>query len=109
MPPCNGAKSRRFACCMRFAASVSLRVSAMRCKTAGVSPGRLSFARTRGLLEEMRCLLVWSEGEYRGGVVQALDHAVGSYRLVDRADRVEQFDQELQNRGTETGAWRGQI
>src|SRR2546423_14216008 len=36
----NGVKSRRFACCMRCAASVSLRVSAMRCKTAGVSPGR---------------------------------------------------------------------
>ena len=35
-----GAKSRRFACCMSSAASVSLRVPAMRCKTAGVSPGR---------------------------------------------------------------------
>src|SRR5208337_794790 len=35
-----GAKSRRLACCMRAAASVSLRIPAMRCKTAGVSPGR---------------------------------------------------------------------
>jgi hypothetical protein len=36
----NGVESRRFACYMRCAASVSLRVPAMRCKTAGVSPGR---------------------------------------------------------------------
>src|SRR5208337_524765 len=34
------AKSWRLACCMRCAASVSLRVPAMRCKTATVSPGR---------------------------------------------------------------------
>ena len=35
----NCSKSLRFASCMRWAASVSLRVAAMRCKTATVSPG----------------------------------------------------------------------
>src|SRR5437899_1435134 len=56
---------------------------------AGERPERLSFARTRGLLEEMRQLLVWSEGEFRAGVVRALSQAVGSCRLVGRPDRVE--------------------
>jgi len=36
----NSSNNLRFACCMRWAASVSLRVAAMRCKTATVSPGR---------------------------------------------------------------------
>src|ERR1039457_3485425 len=36
----NCSKSLRLACCMRWAASVSLRAAAMRCKTATVSPGR---------------------------------------------------------------------
>jgi len=56
---------------------------------AGERPERLSFARTRGLLAEMRGLLVWSAGEFRAGVVRALEQAVGSCRLVDRPDRVE--------------------
>lgn len=56
---------------------------------AGERPERLSFARTRGLLAEMRGLLLWSEGEFRAGVVRSLEQAVGSCRLVDRPDRVE--------------------
>jgi len=52
-------------------------------------PERLSFAQARGLLEEMRGLLSWSEGEFRAGVVGGLWQAIGSGRLVDRADRVE--------------------
>jgi hypothetical protein len=56
---------------------------------AGERPERLSFARTRGLLAEMRGLLVWSEGEFRAGVVRSLEQAVGNCRLVDRPDRVE--------------------
>ena len=36
----NCSNSLRLACCMRWAASVSLRVATMRCKTARVSPGR---------------------------------------------------------------------
>ena len=35
-----GAQRRRLACCMRCAASVSLRVAAMRGKTVGVIPAR---------------------------------------------------------------------
>ena len=56
---------------------------------AGERPERLSFARTRGLLAEMRGLLLWSEGELRAGVVRALEQAIGSCRLVGRPDRVE--------------------
>jgi hypothetical protein len=56
---------------------------------AGERPERLSFARTRGLLTEMRGLLLWSEGEFRARVVRALEQAVGRGRLVDRPDRVE--------------------
>src|SRR5205823_4200909 len=52
-------------------------------------PERVSFAQTRGLLEEMRGLLGWGEGEFRAGVVRALWQAIGSCRLVDRPDRVE--------------------
>lgn len=52
-------------------------------------PERLSFAQTRGLLEEMRGLLIWCEGEHRAGVVRALWQAIGSCRLVERPDRVE--------------------
>ncbi len=58
-------------------------------QAAGEQPERLSFAQTRGLLEEMRGLLSWAEGTFRAGVVQALTQAIGSCRLVERADRVE--------------------
>ena len=56
---------------------------------AGERPGRLSFARTQGLLEEMRGLLLWSEGGGRAEVVRALEQAIGNCRLVGRPDRVE--------------------
>jgi hypothetical protein len=52
-------------------------------------PERISFAQTRGLLEEMRSLLTWCEGEFRAGVVGALWQAIGSCRLAERLDRVE--------------------
>ena len=56
---------------------------------SGEQPRRLSFAQSRVLLEEMRGLLAWSEGEYRAGVVRGLWQAIGSCRLVDRPERIE--------------------
>ena len=55
----------------------------------GVRPERLSFARTRGLVEQMGDLLAWSEGPFRAGVVRALEQAIGQCRLGERPDRVE--------------------
>jgi hypothetical protein len=58
-------------------------------RAAGERPERLSFAQTRGLLQEMSGLLTWAEGPCRAGLVQALTQASGSCRLVERPDRIE--------------------
>lgn len=58
-------------------------------RAAGERPERLSFARVRGLMQEMRELLTWSEGALGAGVVLALARASGSCRLAGRPDRIE--------------------
>jgi hypothetical protein len=55
----------------------------------GARPERLSFAGARGLLEEMRGLLGWAEGDFGAALRRALWQAVGSCLLADRPDRVE--------------------